>query len=54
MEDVERMKVSFFCTNRYSSREALDHPEWPVPRALYEPEAGLRSLEESLEQVRLA
>ena len=48
------MKVSFFCTNRYSSREALDHPEWPVPRALYEPEAGLRSLEESLEQVRLA
>src|SRR5260370_20269299 len=48
------MKVSFFCTNRYSSRDALDHPEWPVPRALYEPEAGLRSLEESLEQVRLA
>jgi len=48
------MKASFFCTNRYVSREALGYPEWPVPPELYKPEAGLRSLEESLEQVRLA
>jgi alkanesulfonate monooxygenase SsuD/methylene tetrahydromethanopterin reductase-like flavin-dependent oxidoreductase (luciferase family) len=48
------MKTSFFCTNRYLSREALGYPEWPVPPGLYEPDVGLRSLEESFEQVRLA
>lgn len=48
------MKASFFCTNRYLSREALTHPGWPVPPALYDPQTGLRSLNETLEQVRLA
>jgi alkanesulfonate monooxygenase SsuD/methylene tetrahydromethanopterin reductase-like flavin-dependent oxidoreductase (luciferase family) len=48
------MKASFFCTNRYLSREALAHPGWPVPPALYDPATGLRSLEETLEQVRFA
>jgi alkanesulfonate monooxygenase SsuD/methylene tetrahydromethanopterin reductase-like flavin-dependent oxidoreductase (luciferase family) len=48
------MKASFFCTNRYVSRDAMVYPGWPVPPALYRPETGLRSLKDSLEQVRLA
>jgi alkanesulfonate monooxygenase SsuD/methylene tetrahydromethanopterin reductase-like flavin-dependent oxidoreductase (luciferase family) len=48
------MKASLFCTNRYLSREAMLYPGWPVPPALYQPDAGLRSFNHSLEQVRLA
>ena len=48
------MKASFFCTNRYVSRDAMVYPGWPVPPALYRPETGLRSLKDSLEQVRMA
>jgi alkanesulfonate monooxygenase SsuD/methylene tetrahydromethanopterin reductase-like flavin-dependent oxidoreductase (luciferase family) len=48
------MKVSLFCTNRYLGREAMVYPGWPVPPALYHPEAGLRSFNHSLELVRLA
>lgn len=48
------MQASFFCTNGYHSREALGHPGWPTPPALYRSEVGLQSLNVALEQAKLA
>jgi alkanesulfonate monooxygenase SsuD/methylene tetrahydromethanopterin reductase-like flavin-dependent oxidoreductase (luciferase family) len=48
------MKASFFCTNSYTSPEALQHPGWPTPPRIYKPEIGARSVEVALEQARLA
>src|SRR5215472_4884919 len=48
------MKASFFCTNTYLSPEAFQHPGWPTPPRIYQPEIGMRSVEFALEQARLA
>jgi len=48
------MQASFFCTNGYNSREALGHPGWPTPPALYQSKIGLQSLNVALEQAKLA
>ena len=48
------MQVSFFCANGYLSREALGHPGWPTPQALYRSEIGLLSLQAALAQATLA
>src|SRR5262247_2107307 len=48
------MKASFFCTHSYASPEPFKHPGWPVPPGLYRPEVGLRSVEVTLEQAKLA
>jgi alkanesulfonate monooxygenase SsuD/methylene tetrahydromethanopterin reductase-like flavin-dependent oxidoreductase (luciferase family) len=49
------VKVSYFCLAPYASPELLSVPRgWPLSPALYDPEIGLRSIDNALEQAATA